>query len=177
MQRCVRYKRVRSRFGGTVRRCAKYRGRSSNGRRRGYRRRRSGMARRGSHCKRYKRVPSVYGGTVRRCADFSRGRRRSRKRRGGYRKGHRPFNKGRRCLMKKRVYSPRLRRYVTRCASYGGGETRFMRAFTRTYGEAVVPRSRRLGPGGPSVGEHYRSGTRGFQERTGFFFGKRPGPG
>lgn len=152
MQRCVRYKRVRSRSGGTVRRCAKFSGRSSNGRRRGYRRRRTGMARRGSHCTRYKRVRSRFGGTVRRCASFS-GRSRAVRRRGGYRRGHRPFNKGRRCLMKKRVYSPRLRRYVTRCASYGAGRITDPRRmlgpglFGRG-GSDRPPPSKRGGPGG-----------------------------
>lgn len=147
-QRCTRYKRVRSRFGGTVRRCAKFSGRSSNGRRRGYRRRRSGMARRGSHCLRFKRVPSVYGGTVRRCSAFGG---RSRKRRGGYRRGHAPFNKGRRCLSKKRVYSRRLGRYVTRCASFGGGRRGAVSAPTGLFRWTPPPAKAPmlLGPGGP----------------------------
>jgi hypothetical protein len=96
-QRCVRYKRVRTRSGRTVRRCAKFSGRASNGRRRrsrrGYRRSRApGMARRGSKCRRYKRVRVRGQGIARRCASYGGGRRR------GYRKGRRPFNKGKKCV-------------------------------------------------------------------------------
>jgi hypothetical protein len=77
-QRCKRYKRVRSKLGGTVRRCASYGGRSSNGRRRSRRRygkrKPSGMARRGSKCVRYKRVRlrRKVGGRryVKRCAKY-----------------------------------------------------------------------------------------------------------
>lgn len=50
-------------------------------------------------CTRYKRVRVRGGGIQRRCAKFGGGRARSsssRKRR-GYKRGHRPFNKGRKC--------------------------------------------------------------------------------
>jgi hypothetical protein len=112
-QRCTRYKRVRSKFGGTVRRCASYSGRSSNGRRRKYKkRRRSGMARKGSHCVRYKRVRIKGGGTVRRCAKYSGGRGRRR-----YRKGKAPFNKGKKCV----AWGTAIRKgkVVQVCKSYG----------------------------------------------------------
>ena len=111
MARCTRYKRVRSRFGGTVRRCAKFSGRAKNGRRKS---RRSGMARRGSHCVRYKRVRVRGGGTQRRCAKFSGGSRRSTRTRSRYRRGKRPFNKGKKCVRK----GVNKRGFVV-CRSYG----------------------------------------------------------
>lgn len=64
----------------------------------------------------------MFGGTVRRCRGFGggRARARARRRRGGYRKGHAPFNLGKKCLWKKSVWSRAFRRNVVRCASYGG---------------------------------------------------------
>lgn len=78
---CVRRKRVRMRGGRMVLRCAKYSSRRSaarsrRGRRRGYRRKPAGMARRGSKCTRFKRVRVRGGGYQRRCAHYSRPRRR-----------------------------------------------------------------------------------------------------
>ncbi len=97
-QRCSKYKRVRSKFGGTVRRCASFGGRSSNGRRK-RRYRRKGMARRGGHCVRYKRVKVKGQGYARRCAKYAGGsRRRASGGRSRYRKGRRPFNKGKKCV-------------------------------------------------------------------------------
>jgi hypothetical protein len=112
--RCTRYKRVRSRFGGTVRRCANF----SGGRKRGYRRK--GRSRGGSHCVSFKRVPSRYfQKMVVRCAQF-RGGRRGGTKRGGYRRGHRPFNKGLKCRTFKMVRG-RGGRLFRRCASFKGG--------------------------------------------------------
>jgi len=159
-QRCTRYKRVRSKFGGTVRRCASYSGRSANGRRRrrGYRRRRGGLPR-GSTCVRFKRVRVRGGGIQRRCAKYrARGGRRpaaaARRRtaRGRYRRGRVPYNKGKKCLMRKRVYSERLGRHVTRCASYGAGR--------------ITRRERMLGPGRPGTAIVRRNGDDRF---PGFF--------
>lgn len=138
--RCTRYKRVRSRFGGSVRRCANF----SGGRARGYRRR--GRGRRGAHCVAYKRVPSRYfQKLVVRCANFVGGRRRGRgRKRGGYRRGHRPFNKGMKCRTFKMVRG-RGGRLFRRCASFKGGP----------YGMPRGPLL--LGPGGgPSYPEHPR---------------------
>lgn len=74
-------------------------------------------ANRGRTCSSYKRVPSVYGGTVKRCASYG-GRRR---RRGGYRKGRSPFNKGKKCRAMKRVWSSALNKFVQRCARFKNG--------------------------------------------------------
>jgi hypothetical protein len=126
--RCTRMKRVRSRFGGTVRRCASF----SGGRRksRGYRR--PGAARRGSRCTQYKTVPSAYfRRNVVRCAKFG-GTRRAGKR-SGYRRGHSPFNKGKKCLYTKIVVGRRGKLY-TRCASYGGSKKRGAITPTPYYG-------------------------------------------
>ncbi len=71
-------------------RCAKYAGRASTrsssrkGKRRGKRK---------GACAQFKRVRSKAGGTVKRCVRFRKGSRR----RGGFRRGHRPLNKGRTC--------------------------------------------------------------------------------
>ena len=133
--RCTRMKRVRSRFGGTVRRCANF----SGGRKRGYRRK--GKARRGAHCVSYKRVPSRYfQKMVIRCASFRGGRRRSGAKRGGYRRGHRPFNKGLKCRTFKMVRG-RGGRLFRRCASFKGGP------YPMRPGGPLL-----LGPGGPSSG-------------------------
>lgn len=121
------YKRVRSRFGGTVRRCRSFSGTKSK-KRGGYRKRR-GMATRGSHCTGgYKRVRSIFGGTVRRCKSFGGGRRASgRKRSGGYRKGRRPANKGKKCQQFGIGPSGQVK-----CMSYGG--KRSGRGTARAYG-------------------------------------------
>ncbi len=112
---CVRMKRVRTRTGKTVRRCAQFSGARSRRRGGGYRTR-SRMAKRGSHCTRYRRVRSKYGGTVRRCARFSGKARRGgyRRPKRGYKRGHRPFNKGRKCVAYRMTSGGR------RCASFGG---------------------------------------------------------
>lgn len=80
-------------------------------------------------CKSYKRVWSpFYRKRVVRCDDFvvHRGRKRKSKRRrkGGYRKGHRPANKGRTCKKYQTVWSPFFRKKVVRCApgGYGGSK-------------------------------------------------------
>lgn len=74
-------------------------------------------------CTRYKRVRVRGGGMQRRCAKFSGGRPRargyrkskSRKRANSYRRGHRPFNKGRKC-----VSTGVNKRGIVTCRSYGG---------------------------------------------------------
>jgi hypothetical protein len=72
-QRCTRYKRVRSKFGGTVRRCASYRGRSSNGRRRKYRRRGKAPFNKGRTCQAWGRAMRS-GKSVRVCRSYGGGR-------------------------------------------------------------------------------------------------------
>lgn len=84
--RCIRFKRVRVRGAGIQRRCAKYSGRKRP-RSRGY-----GKAKR--------RASGGY---------------RKAKRIGSYKRGHRPFNKGRRCVSK----GVNRKGRVT-CRSYGG---------------------------------------------------------
>ena len=49
------------------------------------------------HCVRMKKVRMRGNGMVRRCAKYSGGSRSKSKRRGGYRR-HRPFNKGKKCV-------------------------------------------------------------------------------
>jgi hypothetical protein len=121
------YKRVSSIFGGTVRRCRSFSG-TKRKKRGGYRKRR-GMATRGSHCTGgYKRVRSIFGGTVRRCKRFGgSGRRASSGRRGGYRKGRRPANKGRKCQQYGIGPSGRVK-----CMSFGG--RRSGKGTVRAYG-------------------------------------------
>jgi hypothetical protein len=70
----VRWKRVRIRGGGTVRRCAKYGSKRSSYRRKSKSKKRKsrGMAKRGSHCVRFKRVySSRLRRRVRRCARYA----------------------------------------------------------------------------------------------------------
>ena len=78
-RRCVRYKRVRVRGQGVSRRCAKYSGSSrrrkstaSTRRKRTYKRRAAGMAKKGSRCLRFKRVRVRGQGFARRCAKYGR---------------------------------------------------------------------------------------------------------
>ena len=108
---CVRYKRVRSRFGGTVRRCAKYgraRRKASASRRKSTYKRRRTTARKTRTCVRFGRNRNG----VRVCRKYTRTAS------GGYRRGHRPFNKGRKCVAWKRTAAGR------KCASFGGARSR-----------------------------------------------------
>jgi len=78
------------------------------------------------HCTRRKLVYSKkLHKKVRRCVSFS-GRTRGRKsrRRAGYRRGHRPFNKGKHCV----AYALN-KRGVRSCVSYGGSGARKSRLF------------------------------------------------
>lgn len=90
MRRCVRKKRVRVRGQGMQLRCAKYSGAPSRSSRR-----RKKKSRPSGRCTSFKRVRTKAGGTVRRCKRFAGGR--SGRSGGGFRRGHRPFNKGRKC--------------------------------------------------------------------------------
>lgn len=65
-------------------------------------------------CLRKKRVRSKLGGTVMRCAKFSGGRRGKPRSRARYRRGKRPFNKGKTC-----VAMGRSRTGKPVCRSYG----------------------------------------------------------
>jgi hypothetical protein len=119
--RCTQgFKRVRSKFGGTVRRCKGFGGRKRSTSYRS-RRRKRGMATRGSRCTGgMKRVRSVLGGTVLRCRSFGGRKASGRKRtsRSRYKKGRRPYNKGKKCVAWGRNKLGRQS-----CVSYGGGKT------------------------------------------------------
>lgn len=80
-----------------------------------YRKRRSPT--KGKRCVRYRRVRVRGQGMARRCVKYagrSAGRSRKKKRRGGFRRGSRPFNKGKKC-----VAWGRDRRGRRTCRSYG----------------------------------------------------------
>lgn len=111
--RCTRYKKVRMKGNGLVKRCAKYAGRK---RTHGYRKRSSA-----------KRRTSGY-------------RRPSAKRRASgrhvYRRGHRPFNKGKHCIRFKTN-----KRGIRTCASYGG-TPRGAAGYAKWWGSALDQRNR-----------------------------------
>jgi hypothetical protein len=81
-------------------------------------------------CKKYRTVRVRGQGYAKRCADYTvhrrpgSKRRKAKRRRGGYRKGHRPANKGRKCTRFQMVSSPFFRKKVRRCAKGGFGGRR-----------------------------------------------------
>ena len=159
-------KRVRSKFGGTVKRCRSYGGTSRK--RKTYRKRRAtGMAKRGSHCKRRKRDYSrVLRKRVWRCAEFSGGRRTKRK--GSYRKrtkrkGRRPANKGKQCAQW--GIGPSGQR---KCMYYEGSPGPSPKSKVRYYGPQQQPGRRGVSPAASGA---YTSGARGYQAAQERFFG------
>ncbi len=105
---------------------------------------------RGRKCLRRKRVKMRGNGYVMRCAKYgpkrgggsrSKKRSKSRKRRTGYRKGHAPFNRGRRCVEK-----GLNKRGIVTCRSYGAvyGDKKKNRRRSRPrpfYGPDIHPTS------------------------------------
>lgn len=83
-------------------------------------------------CTRYKRVRVRGQGTAKRCAKYSGGKRRasssgsrrkgSKRRKSAYKRGHRPFNKGKKCVSMGRSRSGR-----PVCRSYGAVRRRGLR--------------------------------------------------
>ena len=98
-------------------------------------------------CRKFKTVYSpVFRKRVRRCAKFGAGKPRSaspyrrRKRKGGYKRGHAPHNRGRKCVQMGTVSSPFFRKRVRRCLSWGGGKAgRKPGLFSRTPDGGYIP--------------------------------------
>jgi hypothetical protein len=144
------YKRVRSRFGGTVRRCRSFGGRKSSSRRRS-RPKGRGMAKRGSHCLKRKRVYSrALGKRVWRCADYGRGSGRARsssRARSRYRRGRRPYNKGKKCraMGTNRAGKPVCRSYGS-TSGWRSRRGRGRHAGTALIGRGMFPQRRPAAP-------------------------------